>query len=244
MSLAGKTAIVTAASRGIGRAVAERLGADGANVVVNYHRNQAAAQQVVDAITAGGGKALAVQADISVPADVLRLFDEAQAAFGGLDILVNNAGVTVVGPTAHLPVEDFDYAFALNVKGTFLALQQAALRLNDHGRIVNISTGYVKAPNPYVGVYVATKAAVDQIAASLAKEVGERQITVNSVAPGLTDTDGVAPEVRAQADTYIGMTPLGRFGEPRDIADVVAFLVSEEARWVTGQVISATGGLA
>jgi 3-oxoacyl-[acyl-carrier protein] reductase len=244
MGLSGKTAIVTGASRGIGRAVAERLGADGANVVVDYNASEGAAQEVVNTITAAGGKAIAVKADISVPPDVLRLFDEAQAAFGSIDILVNNAGITVVGPTAHLPEADFDRAFALNVKGAFLAMQQAALRLNDNGRIVNISTGYVKAPNPYVGVYVATKAAVDQIGASLAKEVGERGITVNSVAPGLTDTDGVAPEVRAQADVYIGMTPLGRFGQPRDIADVVAFLASEESRWVTGQVISATGGLA
>jgi 3-oxoacyl-[acyl-carrier protein] reductase len=244
MGFEGKTAIVTAASRGIGRAVAERLGADGANVVVDYNASEGAAQEVVKTIIAAGGQAIAVRADISVPADVLRLFDEAEAAFGGIDILVNNAGITVVGPTAHLPEADFDRAFALNVKGAFLAMQQAALRLNDGGRVVNISTGYVKAPNPYVGVYVATKAAVDQIGASLAKELGERGITVNSVAPGLTDTEGVAPEVRAQADVYIGMTPLGRFGQPQDIADVVAFLAGEEARWVTGQVVSATGGLA
>ena len=244
MSLQGKVALVTAASRGIGRAVALRLGADGANVVVNYHTNEAAAKEVVEQIKAAGSEAVAVRADIGVPADVERLYKETLSAFGGLDIVVNNAGITVVGPTAFFDEEALDRALAINVKGTFLSLKHAANHVRDGGRIINVSTGYTRAPNPYVGVYVGTKAAVEQFGYSLAKELGERKITVNSVLPGLTDTDGVAPEVRAQADTYISQTPLGRFGTPEDIAGVVAFLAGEDGRWVTGQAISATGGLA
>ena len=244
MSLQGKVALVTAASRGIGRAIALRLGADGANVVVNYHTNETAAKEVVEQIRAAGSEAVAVRADIGVPADVERLYEEALAAFGGLDIVVNNAGITVVGPTAFFDEEALDRALAINVKGTFLSLKHAANHVRDGGRIVNISTGYTRAPNPYVGVYVGTKAAVEQFGHSLAKELGERRITVNSVLPGLTDTDGVAPEVRAQADVYISQTPLGRFGTPGDIAGVVAFLAGEDGGWVTGQAISATGGLA
>jgi 3-oxoacyl-[acyl-carrier protein] reductase len=244
MGLNGKVAIVTAASRGIGRAIATRLGADGAKVVVNYHSNEAAAQEVVADIKKSGSEAIAVRADIGVPADIERLFKEALSAFGGLDIVVNNAGITVVGPTAFFDEEALDRAIAINIKGTFLALKQAATHVRDGGRIINISTGYTRSPNPYVGVYVGSKAAVEQFGFSLAKELGERQITVNSVLPGLTDTDGVAPEVRAQADVYIQQTPLGRFGTPDDIAGVVGFLASDDAKWVTGQAISATGGLA
>jgi 3-oxoacyl-[acyl-carrier protein] reductase len=244
MNLQGKVALVTAASRGIGRAIAVRLGADRAHVVVNYHSNEAAAEDVVEQITASGGRAVAVRADIGVPADIERLYKETVTAFGGLDIVVNNAGITTVGPTAFFDEEALDRALAVNVKGTFLSLKHAANHVRDGGRIINISTGYTRAPNPYVGVYVGTKAAVEQFGFSLAKELGARQITVNSVLPGLTDTDGVAAEVRAQADTYIGQTPLGRFGTPDDIAGVVAFLAGEDGRWVTGQAIAATGGLA
>lgn len=244
MSLNGKVALITAASRGIGRAIALRLGRDGASVVVNYHSNEGAAEEVVAGIEKAGGKAVAIQGDIGTPGDVEWLFDETLRIFGGLDIVVNNAGITVVGPTQFFDVAQLDRALAVNVKGTFLALQQAANHVRDGGRIINISTGYTRAPNPHVGVYVGTKAAVEQFGHSLSKELGERRITVNSVLPGLTDTEGVAPEVRARADTYIAQTPLGRFGRPEDIADVVAFLASEDGRWVTGQAISATGGLA
>jgi 3-oxoacyl-[acyl-carrier protein] reductase len=244
MSLQGKVALVTASSRGIGRAVALRLGADGANVVVNYRVDENAAADVVERIKAGGGDAVAVRADIGVPADVERLYQETLSAFGGLDIVVNNAGVTVVGPTAFFDEQALDRALAINVKGTFLSLKHAANHVRDGGRIINISTGYTRAPNPYVGFYVGTKAAVEQFGHSLAKELGGRRITVNSVLPGLTDTEGVAPEVRADADRYIGQTPLGRFGTPEDIAGVVGFLAGEDGAWVTGQAISATGGLA
>jgi 3-oxoacyl-[acyl-carrier protein] reductase len=244
MNLHGKTALITAASRGIGRAIALRLGAEGARVVVNYHANQIAAEEVVAAIKAAGSDAVAVRADIGVPADIERLYKETLSTFGGLDIVVNNAGTTVIGPTAHFDEDALDRALAINIKGTFLSLKHAANHVRDGGRIINISTGYTRAPNPYVGVYVGSKAAVEQFGHSLAKELGERGITVNSVLPGLTDTDGVAAEVRAQADTYIRQTPLGRFGTPEDIAGVVAFLAGDDGRWVTGQSISATGGLA
>ena len=242
--LAGRTALVTASSRGIGRAIARRLGRDGARTVVNYLANEAAAKEVVADIEAAGGDAIAVRADVSVPDQVEHLFDRAEEAFGALDILVNNAGVTIIGATADIDLALVDRAIAVNVRGSFLALRQAARRLRDGGRVVNISTGYVRAPNPGVGVYTGTKAAVDHMGACLAKELGGRRITVNSVAPGLTETEGVAAEVMANAATYVAMTPLGRLGQPADIADVVAFLASDDARWVTGQVVLATGGLA
>jgi 3-oxoacyl-[acyl-carrier protein] reductase len=244
MNLIGKVALVTAASRGIGRAIALRLGAEGAQVVVNYHVNESAATEVVEQIRRTGGQAVAVAADVGVPADIARLYEQTLATFGALDIVVNNAGVTVVGPTALFDEDALDRALAVNVKGTFLSLKHAANHVRAGGRIINISTGYTRAPNPYVGVYVGSKAAVEQFGHSLAKELGPRRITVNSVLPGLTDTEGVAPAVRAEAETYIRQTPLGRFGTPEDIAGVVAFLAGADGGWITGQAISATGGLA
>ncbi|MFB9906347.1 glucose 1-dehydrogenase [Allokutzneria oryzae] len=242
--LTGKTAIVTAASRGIGRAIALRLAADGARVAVNWHRNAEAAEEVVAAITGAGGTAIEVQADIGVPADVDRLFAVTLREFGGLDILVNNAAVIATpSPLAEVTDADIDRSVAVNFKGTFLALRHAARELRDGGRIINISTGYTRYPSPFVGVYAGTKAAVEQFAISAAKELGPRGITVNSVLPGITDTDGITDDVRANLDEFIGMTPLGRLGQPQDIADIVAFLAGDDARWVTGQSIVAAGGL-
>ena len=243
MGLNGKVALVTASSRGIGRAVALRLSRDGASVVVNYHSNGAAARDVVGEIEQLGGKALAVQADLAVPHDVARLFEEAVTAFGGLDIVVNNAGMRAFGSVAEFPVEDLDRLLAINVKGTFLALQQAANLVRDGGRIVNISTGHTRRPGLQVAAYAGSKAAVEYFGHVLAKELGGRQITVNVVLPGLTDTDGLSPEFRENADTFIAQTPLGRLGRSEDIADVVSFLVGDDARWVTGQAIAAAGGL-
>jgi 3-oxoacyl-[acyl-carrier protein] reductase len=243
MGLEGNVALVTASSRGIGRAIAVRLGRDGANVVVNYHSNEAAARDAVREIEQFGSKAVAVQADLSVPHDVTRLFEEAVAAFSGLDIVVNNAGMRAFGPIATFPVEDLDQLLAVNVKGTFLALQQAANLVRDGGRIINISTGHTMAPRQNVAAYGGSKAAMEYFGHALAKELGSRKITVNVVLPGLTDTDGLSPEFRANADAFIAQTPLGRLGRPEDIADVVAFLASDDARWVTGQTIAAAGGL-
>ncbi|WP_280721488.1 glucose 1-dehydrogenase [Kitasatospora sp. MAA4] len=241
--LSGKSALVTASSRGIGRAIALRLAADGARVAVNYHRDDRAAQDVVGAITAAGGQAIAVQGDVGVQADVERLFKEAVAAFGSLDILVNNAGLGAHGPIAEIDTALLDRVVDVNVKGTFYALQQAARLLNDGGRIVNISTGYTRSAFPGFGVYTATKAAVEHLGLALSKELGARRITVNSVLPGLVDTDQTAP-IRDQFAAVAAMTPLGRVGEPEDIADIVAFLATDDARWVTGQRIAAAGGLA
>ncbi|MFE7506919.1 SDR family oxidoreductase [Promicromonospora sp. NPDC057488] len=243
MELEGKNALVTAGSRGIGRAIALALGERGANVVVNYRTSADAADQIVETISAGGGKAVAVQADLGVPEDVARLFEEAERAFGRLDIVVNNVGVNLVAPLAETTEDDFDRTVAVNFKGSFLVLRNAARIVSDDGRIISISTGNTRVTMPMIGVYAATKAAVEQMTYSLAKEVGSRGITVNVVLPGLTDTDGLRPEIRENAAGIIGMTPLGRMGRPEDVADVVAFLASEKARWVTGQAIGASGGL-
>jgi 3-oxoacyl-[acyl-carrier protein] reductase len=243
MNLEGKKALVTASSRGIGRAIARLLAARGADVVVNYNENQEAADETIRTITAGGGKAVAVQADLGSAADVDRLFATTTEVLGGLDIVVNNGGVNLVSPIATTAESDFDHVVAVNFKGSFLVMKHAANAVSDNGRIINISTGNTRVSMPFIGVYAATKAAVEQMTFSLARELGSRAITVNAVLPGLTDTDGLRPEIRENASSIIQMTPLGRIGTPEDVADVVAFLASEEARWVTGQTIGASGGL-
>ncbi len=241
-TLDGKVAIVTGASRGIGRAVAERLGGDGARVVVNYVHNAGKAQEVVEAIEAAGSQAFAVRADVGRLEDVRRLFQTAEERFGGVDLVVNNASVSVFKPHAEVSEEEFDRVFALIARGTFFALQEAAKRLRDGGRIVNISSGGTVTGGPGAGLYLGAKAAVEQFSLALAKELGPRAITVNAVLPGLTDTDGMImpPEAVEQA---VNMTPLGRLGQPEDVADVVAFLAGEDGRWMTGQLVRAGGGL-
>ena len=240
--LAGKVALVTGASRGIGRAIALRLGRAGASVVVNYATNADKAHQVVDLIKAGGAQAVAIQADISVPADVARLFEEAGDAFEGLDIVVNNVGAYFVKPLTEVTEAEFDQLFNLNVRGTFFALQEAARRVRDGGRIINISSAQTRVPTPDQSVYSAGKAAVEQFGLVLAKELGSRLITVNNVVAGLTETDAlVLPEPVKQH--LIESTPLGRIGQPDDIAEVVGFLASPAGGWVTGHNLLATGGL-
>jgi 3-oxoacyl-[acyl-carrier protein] reductase len=241
-TLDGKVAIVTGASRGIGRAVAERLGRDGARVVVNYVQNAGKAQEVVEAVEASGGQAVAVQADIGRLEDVRRLFHTAEERFGGVDVVINNASVSVFKPHAEVSEEEFDQVFGLIARGTFFALQEAANRLRDGGRIVNISSGGTVTGGPGAGLYLGAKAAVEQFSLALAKELGPRGIRVNAVLPGLTDTDGMImpPEAIEQA---VDRTPMGRLGQPEDVADVVAFLVGEDGRWMTGQLVRAGGGL-
>ncbi len=242
-TLNGKVAIVTGGSRGIGRAIAERLGRDGATVVVNYTQSADKAQEVVRAIEADGGQATAVQADISSIADVRRLFAQTQEAFGRLDILVNNAGTATFVPLADVTEADFDALFALNVKGAFFAMQEAARRLADGGRIVNISSGITMGGGPGGSVYGGTKGALEQFTMAAAKELGPRGITVNTVSPGATVTDlmlSVIPQERHQA--IVESSTLGRLGQPEDIADVVAFVVSDAGRWITGQNLRANGG--
>lgn len=245
-SLAGKVAIVTGGSRGIGRAIAECLGKDGASVVVNYARSADQAKEVVSAVEASGGKALAVQGDMSQVADIQRLFQETINHFGQLDILVNNAGTGTFKPITEITEEDYDATFALNTKGTFFALQEAARRIADGGRIINISTGMTKMSGaPGSSVYVASKAAVEQFTKVLAKELGGRGITVNTVSPGATDTELLNQSITEETRTaYAQMSPLGRLGQPADIADVVTFLASEEARWITARDIIVDGGVA
>lgn len=241
-SLTGKVALVTGASRGIGRAIAERLGEDGASMIVNYHQSENRAQEVVETIVARGGQALALQADISKLSEIRRLFQEAEDHFGPLDILINNAGIGFLRPTAEMTEEEFDRLFALNTKGTFFALQEAARHMRDGGRIVSLSTGATIAITPGFGAYAGSKAAVEQFSLALSKELGPRGITVNTILPALVDTGTLVlpEEVIAQ---LIQQTPLGRLGQPRDIADIIAFLVSDQARWITGQTIRVGGGL-
>ena len=244
-SLAGKVAIVTGASRGIGRAIALRLSQEGASVVVNYKRGADRAKDVVSAIEAAGGKALAVQADVSKTAEIRDLFDRTQETYSQIDILVNNAGVTLSKPVAEVTEAEFDNLFAINVKGTFFACQEAAKRMAEGGRIVNFSSSTTAIMMPTYGVYVATKGAVEQLTRSLAKELGDREITVNVISPGPTDTElFTVGKTAEQIQRFTQMTALGRLGKVEDIADVTAFLCSEQARWITGQNIRVNGGIA
>lgn len=244
-SLAGKVAIVTGASRGIGRAIALRLSQEGASVVVNYAKGAEQAKDVVSAIEAAGGKALAVQADISKTAEIRDLFDRTLETYARVDILVNNAGMLINKTVAEFTEAEFDSMFATNVKGTFFACQEAAKRMADGGRIVNFSSSTTVIMMPTYGAYVATKGAVEQLTRSLAKELGDRQITVNVVSPGTTDTElFTVGKTAEQIQRFTQMTALGRLGKVEDIADVTAFLCSEQARWITGQNIRVNGGIA
>ncbi|MEI9804330.1 MAG: SDR family oxidoreductase [Pseudolabrys sp.] len=240
-----KTAIVTGASRGIGAAVAERLAADGFAVVVNYSGNAAAADAVVAKIEQAGGKALAAQADVSDPAAMRRLFDAAEAKFGGVDVLVNNAGVMSLAKLADADDAAFDHIVAINLKGTFNGLREAGRRLRDGGRIVNFSTTVVATKLEGYGIYAATKAAVEMLTGIMAKEMRGRNITVNAVAPGPVATElfmnGKTPEL---VERYAKGPPLERLGTPDDIARVVSFLAGPDGGWIDGQVLRANGGLA
>lgn len=236
-----KVALVTGGSRGIGRAIAQRLAATGVSVVVNYRAQQEAANQVVATIEERGGRAVAVRADVTDPARLRALFDSAEQAYDGLDILVNNVGVGRFGPLAQATDQDYELHFATNTRATFMALREAANRLRDGGRIINVSTGITRTHRFGAALYAASKAAGEELALGLAQEVGPRGITVNSVLPGLTRDTG-APQTEALVNEYVSQTPLGRVGEPDDIADLVTFLASDQARWITGQTIGAGGG--
>lgn len=238
--LSGKVAIVTGASSGIGRAIAERLAEDGAHVVIHYATSGEQAEQVAAGIQAKGGKALPMQADIRQVPDVRRLVADTVARFTRLDILVNNAGRFLPKAFVDTTEADFDAVMALHARGPYFAIQEAVKVLKDGGRIVNISTAGTHMHFPGATAHLASKAALEQLTKGLALELAPRGITVNAVAPGITDT-GVLTEPYRQMG--VRDSPLRRLGTPRDIADVVAFLVSEEARWVTGQTIQAGGGI-
>lgn len=235
--LDGKTALVTGASRGIGRAIAQRLARDGARVAVNYARSRGEAEAL--AAETGG---IAVQADMASLPELEAMFNTVVHAFGGLDILVNNAGVAVIHSIADTPIEDFDRIFAVNARGPFFCMKEAAKRLPDGGRIINVSTGATVASPPGYGAYCASKGALEQLTRVLARELGPRNITVNTVSPGFTDTD-MMRAIPGATELAVRLTPLGRVGTVEDVADTVAWLCSHDARWITGQNIQAGGGL-
>ncbi|MGD1876624.1 MAG: SDR family oxidoreductase [Kiloniellaceae bacterium] len=239
-----KTALVTGASRGIGAAIARRLAADGFAVVVNYAGNETAAAAVVAGIEAAGGRAVAAQADVADPAAVAFLFDKTEAVFGVPDVVVNSAGVMSLAPLAQCEDAAFDRIVAVNLKGTFNTLREAARRMGAGGRIVNLSTSVVGTKLPAYGVYTATKAAVEALTGILSKELRGREITVNAVAPGPTETemflDGKTDE---QVAMLAKAAPLERLGAPDDIAGAVAFLAGPDGAWVNGQTLRVNGGL-
>ncbi|MGJ6963479.1 SDR family oxidoreductase [Streptosporangium sp. G11] len=240
-----RTALVTGASRGIGRAIALRLGREEVRVAVHYARDEAAAGEVVTAITEAGGEAFPVRAELGVEGDVETLFTALEKEVDGLDILVNNAGIIVPGGISEVTPEAYDRMFAVNVRAPFFIIQRALPLLRDGGRVVTIGSGVTRIAFPQSPAYAATKGAMEVLNRTLAKELGPRGITVNSVSPGVTDTDMNAgwlrgdPEARAYA---AGQSALARVGAPEDVADVVAFVVSDDARWVTGTTLDATGG--
>lgn len=237
-----KVAIVTGASRGIGAAIAHRLAQDGATVVINYARSAEQAKELVLAIEANGGKALALQADMSQVTDIRHLFQEAIAQLGHLDILVNNAGIANAAPVADVTEEQFDTVFAVNVRGVLFALQEAARHMNDGGRIINVSSSTTLYPAAGLAVYVSSKVAVKAFTEVLALELGGRGITVNSVVPGPTSPGMFDKRPIEEQQVAATSSPFNRIGTAEDIADVVAFLANEESRWVTGQHIVANGG--
>jgi 3-oxoacyl-[acyl-carrier protein] reductase len=246
-NLAGKVAIVTGASKGIGAGIAKGLAAAGAMVVVNFSTSKEAADRVVAEITSTGGQAIAVQADVTNATHVERLFAESTRAFGKLDVLVNNAGIYKFGPLELVSEEDFHQQFNANVLSVFLATQQALKHFGPAGgSIINIVTAGVSLNGPFSSLYTATKSAVVSITQVLAKELGGRKIRVNAIAPGGTETEGsqqsgfIGSDMEAQ---MIASTPLGRIGQPGDIAPVAVFLASDQSGWITGDTLFVSGGL-
>jgi len=245
--LEGKVAVVTGASKGIGAAIAGHLAAEGAAVAVNYASSKKDADRVVADIASKGGKAIAVQANLAKEAEIVRLFSETKKAFGRLDVLVNNAGIYEFSPLDGVTEDHFRRQFDLNVLGPILASREAVRHFDPAGgSIVNISSGASSLAPPNTAVYSATKAAVDAVTRVLAKELGPRNIRVNTINPGMVDTEGVRTagiadsEFRKQVEAQ---TPLGRIGEPRDIALAAVFLASSDAAWITGETLLVAGGL-
>ncbi len=240
-----KVAIVTGASRGIGRSIAKRLAADGFTVIVNYAGNSAAAQEVVDEIRKADGEALAVQADVANPEQVKQLFEKTVEAYGRVDIVVNNAGIMPLSPIAQGDLEAFDKVINTNLRGTFLIFAQAAKHIAEGGRIIAFSSSVLAKSFPTYGPYIASKAGVEGLVPVFANELRGRNVTVNAVAPGPTGTDlfltGKSPEQIAQLSK---LAPLERLGQPEDIANVVAFLAGPDGGWVNAQVIRTNGGFA
>lgn len=244
--LKNRVAVVTGASKGIGAAIAKGLAAEGAAVVVNYASSREGADGVVKEITAKGGKAIAVQGDVAKSADVERLFAETQKAFGRLDVLVNNAGVYSFSPLDEVKEAEFHRIFDTNVLGTILATREAAKYLGEGGTVINVGSVVSRLTPPGSVVYTATKGAVDAITHVLARELGPKKIRVNSINPGGVETEGFHMAGLAGGDfekAMIAQTPLGRLGQPQDIAPIAVFLASEESGWLTGETLLASGGM-
>lgn len=244
--LTGKVAVVTGASKGIGAAIAQHLAAEGAAVVVNYSSSKEGADRVVAEISKAGGKAVAVKANLSKKADIDQLFAETKKAFGKLDILINNAGIYEFSPLEAITEDHFHKQYNLNVLGLILATQEAVKHIGPGGgSIVNISSVASTAGLPNAAVYSGTKAAVDAVTRSLAKELGPRKIRVNSLNPGMVETEGFNAQGIGESDMRKqteAMTPLGRIGQPQDIATVAVFLASDDSRWITGETLFVSGG--
>ena len=246
--LENKVAVVTGASKGIGASIAKHLAAAGAKVVVNYATSKEGADKVVKEITGNGGTAIAVQADVSNEADVTRLFEETKKTFGALDVLVNNAVAQGYAPIEQISVEAFHQSFNVNVLGPILTIQAALKLFGDKGgNIINISSGASKYPLPNASLYSSTKAALDAFTIALSKELGGKNVRINSILPGATDTEGAASAGVTTGSDYEKMfvekTPLGRRGQPADIAKAAVFLASDDAAWITGEQISVSGGM-
>jgi 3-oxoacyl-[acyl-carrier protein] reductase len=244
--LTGKVAVVTGASKGIGAAIAKALAAQGASVVVNYASSKAGGEAVVDAITSAGGKAIAVGGDVSKAADARGLVDAAIKAYGRLDIVVNNAGVYEFSPLGDISEDHFHKTFNINVLGLLLTTQAAAKHLGEGASVINIGSVVTSLFPPDSAVYTASKGAVDAITGVLANELGPRKIRVNAINPGGVETEGTHAAGIAGSDfekAFIAQTPLGRIGQPDDIADIAVFLASDDARWLTGEKLLASGGL-
>jgi 3-oxoacyl-[acyl-carrier protein] reductase len=240
--LAGKTALVIGGSRGIGRAVVERFAADGASVVFSYVQREREATELAEMVTrAGGGTATPIRADLAHTSEIRNLFDAAEKALGGgFDIVVVNAAIAIIKPMVDLTEEDFDRVFGVNAKGTFVALQEAARRVRRGGRIIATSTGGTQMLMTQTSLYLGSKGAVEQFVRVLAREVGDRAITVNAVSPGYTDTELLPARDRAVA---AAASPFNRVGQPEDVAEAFAFLAADSGRWITGQNIAAGGGV-
>jgi 3-oxoacyl-[acyl-carrier protein] reductase len=245
--LAGKVALVTGASKGIGAAIAQHFAAEGAAVVVNYASSKEGADRVVDKIAKGGGEAVAVQANVAKKAEVDRLFAEAKKAFGKIDILVNNAGIYEFSSLEEVTEEQFHKHFDVNVLGLILTSQEAVKQFGSAGgTIINISSTVTSLTPPNASVYTATKGAVDAITRTLAKELGPRNIRVNAINPGMVETEGVHAAGFAEGDfrkQLESQTPLGRIGQPQDVAPIAVFLASSDAAWITGETVRVAGGL-
>jgi len=244
--LTGKVAVVTGASKGIGASIAKHLAAEGASVVVNYSSSKAGADKVIEEIKADGGKAIAVQADVAKKADIDRLFSETKKAYGKLDILVNNAGIYEFAPLENITEDSFHKQFNLNVLGLLLSTQKAVEHFDSTGgTVINVSSVAGISPAPGGSVYSASKAAVDAITKSLAKELGAKKIRVNSINPGMIETEGVHAAGIIESDfrkQVEAQTPLGRIGQPNDVASVATFLATTDSAWITGETFLVAGG--